>query len=151
MKFKKYILVLLLTLIVGCNIVQAKEYSNTTEQEKILFLANENDEFAPDLNSSISCEGIFGDKNDPESLSHLLNEILMYPKIIVPIIIIGLGSLDLGKAVVAGKEDEMKKAQKTFVRRLIAGIVVFLIPVILNIVMYLADIVWNGVYTSCSL
>jgi len=75
----------------------------------------------------------------------------MYPKIIVPIIIIGLGSLDLGKAVVAGKEDEMKKAQKTFVRRLIAGIVVFLIPVILNIVMYLADIVWNGVYTSCSL
>ena len=81
----------------------------------------------------------------------LLDPLGVYPKIIVPIIIIGLGSLDLGKAVVAGKEDEMKKAQKTFVRRLIAGIVVFLIPVILNIVMYLADIVWNGVYTSCSL
>ena len=32
----------------------------------------------------------------------------------IPIILIVLGTLDLGKAVLAGKEDEQKNAQKRF-------------------------------------
>ena len=98
-----------------------------------------------------SCDGIFGDKDDPESLRYLLNEILIYPKIIVPILVIILGTLDLAKAVVASKEDEMKKAQKTFIKRIMIGIIIFFVPTIMNVIMYLADIVWNGAFTTCGL
>lgn len=101
---------------------------------------------------SVDCNEIFGSKNDPDSISYLVNEILQYPRIIVPILIILLGILDFAKAVVAGKEDEMKKAQSTFVKRVIAGVIFFFIPVIVDIVMQLADIVWEGLgYTSCDI
>lgn len=98
-----------------------------------------------------TCEGIFGSANDPDSLRYLINEILIYPKIIVPIIVIGLGILDLAKAVIASKEDEMKKAQKTFITRIMIGITIFFVPTIMNIIMYLADLVWNGSFTTCGL
>ena len=98
-----------------------------------------------------SCDGIFGKKDDPNSLRYSINEILTYPRIIVPILVIGLGTLDFAKAVIASKEDEMKKAQRTFIKRVLIGITIFLVPVIMNIIMYLADIVWNGGFTTCGL
>lgn len=114
-----------------------------------------------------ACKEIFGDVNyagetdvdtngngyiDPPSLAYLINSVLKYIRIIVPILIILLGSLDFAKAVTAGKEDEMKKAQSTFVKRIIAGILVFFVPVLVNLIMSLADMVWDGMGLShCNL
>ena len=53
-------------------------------------------------------------------------------KIIIPILIIIWGVIDLGKAVVASKDDEVKKAIKSLVMRAIAGIVVFFIPTLIG-------------------
>lgn len=92
---------------------------------------------------------IFGSKNDPESIRYMINQILNYIRMIVPILIILLGAIDLAKAALAGKEDNMRKAQSTFVKRVIAGIVVFLVPTLVDIIMWLADIVWAGGYTHC--
>lgn len=92
---------------------------------------------------------IFGDKNDPESLRYMINQVLIYVRIIVPILIILLGTLDFAKAVFAGKEDNMKKAQSTFIRRLIAGVAIFFIPILVDIIMELADYVWAGEYIHC--
>ncbi len=94
------------------------------------------------------CGEIFGDKNDPNSVMGIINTILLYVRVIVPILIILLGSLDFAKAVVSGKEDEMKKAQITFVKRIVAGVLVFLAPVLVNIIMWLANIVWQGLGLS---
>ncbi len=69
----------------------------------------------------------------------------------IPIILIVLGMLDLGKAVMASKEDEMRKAQKTFIKRIIIGVAFFFIPALVNIIMWLANIVWNGMYPTCGL
>ncbi len=56
----------------------------------------------------------------------------------IPIILIVLGMFDLGKAVVASKEDEIKAATKLLVKRVIYAVaiffVVFLVTVIFNIV-----------------
>lgn len=116
MKYKKYsyLLVLILMLLVGINGVYAE---------------------------SSDCVAIFGPKNDPDSIRSLINEILMYPKIIVPILVIGLGTLDLAKAVIASKEDEMKKAQTTFIKRLIIGVVIFFVPTIIDLLMFIVDTV----------
>jgi len=59
--------------------------------------------------------------------------------------------VDFGKAVMASKEDEMKKAQTTFIKRVLISVVIFLVPTIVDIIMYLADIVLVGFDTSCSL
>ena len=81
----------------------------------------------------------------------LIKQFINIVKIAIPIILIVMGMIDLAKAVIASKEDEMKKAQKTFINRLILGVAFFFIPVLVNIIMWLADIVWNGMYTSCGL
>ena len=53
----------------------------------------------------------------------------------VPILLIIFGMLDLGKAVMAGKEDEMKKAQGTLIKRVIYAVAVFLVVTIVTFVM----------------
>ncbi len=60
--------------------------------------------------------------------------ILLFFKIAIPIIIIALGMFDFGKAVVAEKEDEVKKQTKRLLYRAIAGVVIFFIP---SLVMWL--------------
>lgn len=95
----------------------------------------------------LSCEELF----DP-SIMELVNDVLKYPRFIVPIIILVLGTLDFFKAVMAGKEDEMKKAQKTFIKRVIIGVLVFLVPVLINAIMWIANIAWEGLgYSTCNL
>ena len=55
-------------------------------------------------------------------------------KIAVPILLIIFGMLDLGKAVVAAKEDEIKKGQQTFIKRAVAAVIVFFVIQIVQIV-----------------
>ena len=53
--------------------------------------------------------------------------ILTFFKIAIPLLIIGLGMFDFGKAVVSSKDDEIKKSAKTLMYRAIAGIVIFFV------------------------
>ena len=59
---------------------------------------------------------------------------LTITKIVVPLLIIILGMIDLGKVVIAGNEDEIKKASSTLFRRLIAGLIIFIIPTIMDVI-----------------
>ncbi|MDO4394761.1 MAG: hypothetical protein Q4C23_02115 [Mycoplasmatota bacterium] len=52
----------------------------------------------------------------------------------IPIILIVLGMLDLGKAVVASKEDEIKAAQKLLVKRAIYAVAIFFVVFAVNAV-----------------
>ena len=58
-------------------------------------------------------------------------------KIVVPIILIVMGSIDLAKAVAASKDDEIKKAVGSLVKRAVLGVLIFFIPTILNFVVEL--------------
>ena len=53
----------------------------------------------------------------------------------IPILLIIFGMIDLGKAVIASKEDEMKKAQGTLIKRAIYAVAVFLVVTIVSLVM----------------
>ena len=66
---------------------------------------------------------------DP-NLSPLWNVVGFIVKAIwigIPILLIVLGMIDLGKAVIASKEDEVKKATKAFGKRFIYAVAVFLV------------------------
>ena len=71
----------------------------------------------------------------------------------IPMVLILFGMLDLGKAVMAGKEDEMKKAQSTLIKRVIYAVAVFLVVTIVSFAMGLVGSTdwkscWNGVGTT---
>ncbi len=66
------------------------------------------------------------------SIWQFIGVIMTVFKIVIPVIIIILGAIDLGKAVIASKEDEIKKATSSLVRRFAAGIVIFFIPTIVD-------------------
>ena len=107
-------------------------------------------ESSVDFEAVISCTDLFGNASDENSLAYMINLILGYVRVIVPILVIVFGLFDLAKAVIASKEDDMKKAQTTFIKRVIIGVVVFFVPLVVNLVMDLADIVWEGMgYTIC--
>ncbi len=60
--------------------------------------------------------------------------IVRWIRYIIPILVIVLGILDFIKAVGTDKDDEMKKAQKHFIIRLIAAALIFVIPYILEFI-----------------
>ena len=70
-----------------------------------------------------------------EMIPNLISTAIDIIKIVVPILLVVFGMLDLGKAVMAQKEDEIKKGQQTFVKRLIAAVIVFLVVFVVEIVL----------------
>ena len=64
-------------------------------------------------------------------------------KILVPIILVVMGSIDLTKAVVAQKDDEIKKGYQTLLKRLIYGVAIFFVPAIVDVALNL-----TGVYND---
>ena len=67
-------------------------------------------------------------------LLELITLIVNVIKIGIPVLLIIFGMLDLGKAVIAQKEDEIKKGQQLFVKRLVSAVLVFLVVFIVQIV-----------------
>ena len=54
---------------------------------------------------------------------------------VVPIILIVLGTIDLVRAVISGKDEDVKKHQTALLKRVIAAIIVFLIPLIVGVLL----------------
>ena len=77
--------------------------------------------------------------NQSAPVWQLVGRILMVFKIVIPILLIVFGMIDLGKAVIASKEDAIQKATETLIKRLIAGVVIFFIPFIVGAVFNLVD------------
>lgn len=60
-------------------------------------------------------------------IPNITSTIVTLIMVIVPVILIILGMMDLGKAVMAQKEDEIKKGQQIFIKRLLAAAIVFFV------------------------
>lgn len=74
-----------------------------------------------------------------KSLPIFTNRIYDILKVATPVVIIITGMLDILKATTAQKEDDLKKAQKKFLNRLLIGMVVFLVFVIIELVVNLVS------------
>ncbi len=62
-------------------------------------------------------------------------------KIVIPIIIVIMGMLDFSKAVIASDDNQIKKSSISLIKRAIAGLVIFLIPTIINFAFSLVEAV----------
>ena len=89
-----------------------------------------------------------------ENLAPLINlikhGIIPLIQIGIPIILIVLGMLDLGKAVVASKEDEIKSAQKMLIKRCIYAVAIFFVVVIVQLVFGLLSSTGDSEISSTS-
>lgn len=77
--------------------------------------------------------------SDTKDIWKLVGKVIRIVLIIIPVIIVMLGTFDLGKAVMAGEDKEIKEAQKMFIKRLIYGVIIFFIPYLVSAVYGLFD------------
>lgn len=81
-------------------------------------------------NTKVSCGNVTGiPKKIPEITSLIFNII----QIIVPIILVVIGSIDFLKGVTAQKEEEIKKGQQIFIKRLITAAIIFFVVVFVKL------------------
>lgn len=71
----------------------------------------------------------------PDELVAVISTIYSLIKFGVPLLLVIFGMLDLGKAVMQQKEDDIKKGQQTFLKRLIAAAIVFFVLAIVQLLM----------------
>ena len=88
--------------------------------------------------------------NFDSTLATFIHNVIIVIKVAVPIILVLLGMLDLGKGVIASKEDEIKKGQHTFIKRLLAGAIVFFMITIVQLVISVIDRDSNGDFWTCA-
>ena len=83
------------------------------------------------------CAGVLGEAGLPDKLAYMLQLVILAIQVVVPFLLIVWGMLDLGKAVVAQKEDEIKKGQQIFMKRVIAAVIVFFVVTITTLLINL--------------
>lgn len=79
-------------------------------------------------------QGLQGKYKVPAKLPELTAFGIRILEVAVPVILVILGSIDLIKAISSGKEDDMKKAQNTLIKRIVAALIVFFIFVIVKLI-----------------
>lgn len=69
-----------------------------------------------------------------------IKNILKWIKYILPVLVIILGIIDFIRAIASGSDDEMKKAQGRFIKRLIAAALLFIIPALIEFILNIFNI-----------
>lgn len=93
---------------------------------------DKNTDVTPD---EADCNSIFGG-----TFGDLLKQVLSFIRFVVPILIISLSIVDFIKALANQTQEELKKAFQRLVKRIIIGVVIFLLPTILEVILNLAGI-----------
>ena len=106
------------------------------------------------LACSTECQKIYpGTTGIPPQIVTIIGAIVFAIKVIIPVLLIIFGMLDLGKAIIAQKEDEIKKGQQTFLKRLLTAAIVFFVVILTQFIVDLVggedsganDSVWSCV------
>ena len=69
----------------------------------------------------------------PKKIPEITSMVVTMIQIAVPIILVVMGSIDLFKGVTAQKEEEIKKGQQLFIKRLIVAALIFFVIVIAKV------------------
>ena len=118
-------------------------YLNGRQGDAYVNVYNEVNVFVPEPEEPDKiddCRTLFG-----EPLIEKINDIMDIVKIFIPILLIVLGIVDFTKAVFSGKSDDMSKSQKTFIKRILAAVLVFIAPFFINLILDLANEVWSNI------
>ncbi len=79
------------------------------------------------MNTNTFCQNL-------SPMLQLIGQGLTIFKLFLPLILIALGIIDIGRAVVSSKSEDVKKNMKNFVKKIVACVIVFFIPTICMVV-----------------
>jgi len=121
-----------------------KKVSNiVTDSEKVK-TNDSTDSSAPEYGilggkqENLSCQDMLSDK-----LTKRIQDIINIIKIAVPILLIIFGMLDFGKGIFSMDENEMKKSQSKFMKRVIVAVAFFMIPTFIGVILNIASKIWD--------
>lgn len=83
--------------------------------------------------ANFTCSALGDDVKIDYQFANIIRYVILIIQIIVPVILVVLGMLDFIKAVSSQKEDEIKKGQQMFIKRAIAGVLVFFVIAIVKL------------------
>lgn len=75
----------------------------------------------------------------PDFVGYYISLVYKVLRIGIPILLIIFGMFDMGKAVVAKKEEDVKKYQNLVVKKILTGVLVFLIPYLVEFIFSFFD------------
>ena len=76
---------------------------------------------------------LLGNVDDPKSVAWLLQQIFNIIKIVGPVIVIVLSSIDFAKVIIKNDDEAMAKAQRKLIIRLILAAALFFIPLLVEL------------------
>lgn len=127
----KYFLILIISISI---IFPTVVYAQTTVNQNNILLINKANKNISDtfiiLDAEVNDTSIGEICSMPQyrKTMRFFGTIVTFAKYIVPIIIIAFGIMDLYKAVTGAKDDEIKKSFKAIMVRIAAGVLIFLLP-----------------------
>ena len=88
-----------------------------------------------DTNTDVKCNKIFKKNNSDEfnDLGQFLQDLFLGIRILAPALVIILSTMDYIKAIANSSQDDLKKVNKKTVKRVIAGLIVFFVPLLLDV------------------
>ena len=83
----------------------------------------------------LECEGLLGKTSDPDSVAWFIVKILDYLKLLGPLMVLVLSSLDFAKAILMSDDESLKKAQSNLITRLILAALLFVLPMLIEVLL----------------
>ena len=72
-------------------------------------------------------------------LSKMVDDALKYLRYFAPVIVIIFGSVDMFKAVISSKEDDMRRSQKLLIKRIIIALCLYFVPIFVELLLKKTD------------
>lgn len=137
-KFISLVFIVIFSLLV---LIPSNTYSLDFNNNFIIHKLDDN--VTDSYNKNQNCNGLLGDPNDEDSVAWLLQTILNYLRVLGPILVVVLSSVDFARIIVNGDDEKFSKAKQTLFRRLIVVALLFLVPTIVSVLLNIFGITSN--------
>lgn len=137
-KFISLVFIVIFSLLV---LIPSNTYSLDFNNNFIIHKLDDN--VTDSYNKNQNCNGLLGDPNDENSVAWLLQTILNYLRVLGPVLVVVLSSVDFARIIVNGDDEKFSKAKQTLFRRLIVVALLFLVPTIVSVLLNIFGITSN--------
>ncbi len=96
--------------------------------------------------ASVNCKGIIG-----QDMLDFINKIFKWIRILAPIIVILLSSVEFAGALLQDDRDSLKKATNRFIKRLIIAVALFFVPLILEFILNVFNEITKAKVSTCGI
>lgn len=118
--------------------LESKYYTGAFGEPKEKSPTEDYEDWLEDYDEDQKCSGddsLLGNPADEDSVAWLLQQILNYLKVLGPMIVVIMSSIDFAMAIIQSDDDHMAKAQKKLIYRLILAAALFFIPTLVTVIL----------------